>query len=225
MMMSLILIAWLCFVACVSCISSDTDKGPVFPPPGAPGNGPCTPAFFRLETVVSRIKNENAKIAGAFDSYTAFGPFQLTVKNTKWTKGFDQMKVMNDSHYLCTHDMFLEKYAVQFDLQFPPGQEVEGDIGIWAWGANYENKFVLTSTKPIIISVKWQYDDAGGWSVTQSAVIGAEHGAFEMKLKDCEIYCEAATRIFTDEIAKPDFTAFKKLAGVVYDLFKGQDMS
>jgi hypothetical protein len=223
----IILFSLVAFVSC-TCRCKIPDKGehgPVFPPPGAPTKKPCVPAFHRLEKVMDRIRHSQHRVKGIFNTFIQLGPWQLTVKETKWAKGWDQIKVNNDSHFFCSPDSFLEKYAIQVNVELPPGQVIEGDIGIWAWGANHENKFWLTSTRPIIISLKWQYDDAGGWSVTQATDMGPERGGFEMELNDCSDGgpCDTPIVIMEEEISKVGFEGFKKLSEAVFNMIKEED--
>ena len=114
------------------------------------------------------------------------------------------------------------------NVELPPGQEIEGDIGIWLWGANHEEHFVIKSVKPMFLALRWQYDDAGGWSVTQAVhMTGVALGTLEMQIEDSECdwksYARAAIEVFEGEMSKAKFPAFDKLAKTVYDLVKQED--
>jgi hypothetical protein len=127
--------------------------------------------------------------------------------------------------------MYLNKYAIQVTIELPPGQVIEGGIGTWVWGADTQNRFILRSTKPITLSLRWQYDDAGGWPVTQSVRMGADLGAFEMTLTGgCNIYCASVIQLIEDELNMPRLQdkertlgIWQKLETAMYELIKDQD--
>ena len=216
-------------VSCLGC--NDTDRGPTFPPPGGPSRRPCEPAYERLQKVMSRVGQiENAeRLNGSFDGYFTYGPLQLTVKNTQWTKGWEKIRV-NKDHYLCSADLFGNKYAIHVNVELPPGQEIEGDIAIWTWGANHEEHFVIKSVKPMFLALRWQYDDAGGWSVTQAVdMTGVALETLKMQIEDSECdykyYAPGAIEVMEGEMSKAKFPAFDKLAKTVYDLVKQEDQN
>lgn len=202
----------------------DPDKGPTFPPPGAPRTGPtCERILENLVKSAKGVGSHPEALNGIFDSYIAFGPMQLTVKNTMWSKGWNNIRIMNDSTYFCAHDMYLNKYVVQYNVELPVGQIVSGDVGIWVWGANNENSFTATTTKPIIVTMRMGYDDAGGGPYQTSADLGADHGGFEVELKNAEHYCAATIALMEGELAKGNFEFFKRLTEKILSLFKDQD--
>lgn len=214
---------------------SGPEHGPIFVPPGAPTLGPCDPAFARLQKTMNEIKERtkewSRKTDGIVDSYTTYGPMQITIQDSKWTSGLDGLKVRNDSHFFCTPDMYLDKYATQVTIELPPGQIIEGGIGTWAWGADTQNRFILNSTKAITLSLRWQYDSAGGWPVTQSVRMGGDLGAFQMTLTGgCNVYCGSVIQLIEDELNMPRLEnkdrvmgIWQKLETAMYELIKDYD--